>query len=146
MSDPQLSPPLDVEQVVHCALQLMITGEDDPTVFTDDVTGQTPLGEVFGRDDLLAQVSDWREGLTGAEFVVEGLAVDGSTAMVRWQLAGTHTGGVLVNEDVLFEATGRRVTVAVTSEFDLRGPLICWFRHDYDLDDVLRQLDPDPGC
>ena len=145
MSDPQLSPAFDVEQVVLSALGVMVTGEDEPTAFTDDVTGQTPLGEVNGRADLLAQVSDWREGLTGAEFAVEGLAVDGSMAMVRWQLAGTHTGGVLVNEDVLFEPTGRRVTVAVTSEFDFQGPLICWFRHDYDLDDLLRQLGPDPG-
>ena len=52
---------------------------------------------------------------------------------------------VLVNEDLLFEATGRRVTLPVTSEFGFRGARICSFRHDYDLDDLLRQLRPEPG-
>ena len=33
----------------------------------------------------------------------------------------------------------------VTTEFDFQGTHICWFRHDYDLDDLLRQLGPEPG-
>jgi hypothetical protein len=140
MSDPRMSPPPDVDAVVRSALDMMVTGVDEPGVFTDDVTGRTPLGEVHGRDDLRAQVIDWRDGLTSVDLVVDGIAIDGTTAMARWHLDAHHTGDVLVNEDLLFEATGRRVILAVTSEFGFRGTRICSFRHDYDIDDLLQQL------
>ena len=71
-----------------------------------------PLGEVNGRDELVAQVSDWRDGLTGTELVVDGIAVDGSTRHGEVAAHRDHTGVVLVNEDVLFEPTGSRVTLA----------------------------------
>ena len=101
---------------------------------------------MHGRDDLRAQVIDWRDGLTNVDLVVDAIAIDGTTAMARWQLDAHHTGVVLVNEDLLFEATGRRVTLPVTSEFGLRGARVCSFRHDYDLDDLLRQLrEGEPG-
>jgi hypothetical protein len=140
MSDPRISPPVDVECVLRAALRMMLTGVDEPAVFTDTVTGHTPLGEVGDLDDLRAQVSDWRDGLTDPELVVDTIAIDGDAAMVRWRLAAQHTGEVLVNEDELFEPTGRHVTVEVTSEFQLAGGRISAFRHDYDLDDLLRQL------
>jgi hypothetical protein len=145
MSDPQPSPPFDVEPAIRSALLLMVTGVDEPSMFTEDVTGRTPFGQVNGRDDLLAQVTDWRDGLTSAELVVDGIAVDGTTAMVRWQLAARHTGVVLVNEDLLFEPTDRCVTLQVISEFAFQGERIGSFRHDYDRDDLLRQLRPEPA-
>jgi len=140
-----MSARVDVEQVLRSALQMMVTGEDAPGVFTEDVTGTTPVGEVNGCGELRAQVSDWRDGLTDVDLVVDGIAVDGTTAMVRWRLAAQHTGVVLVNEDVIFEPSGRRVALTVSSEFSFRDDRICWFRHDYDLDDVLRQLGTDPS-
>jgi hypothetical protein len=140
------SPPCDIEQVVRSVLLVMVTGVDEPSVFTHDVTDQTPLGEVCGRDDLVARASDWRDGLTSPDLLVEDIAVDGTTAMVRWQLAALHTGDILLNEDLLFERTGRRVTLRVVTEFGFRGELVCSFRHDYDLDDLLRQLHPESAA
>ena len=134
-----MSRPAGVERAVQGALQLMATGVESD-VFTDDVTGWTPLGEVHGRDQLRDQVTDWRDGMTDIDLVVDGIAVDGATAMARWRLSARHTGVVLVNEDLLYEPSGQEVTVAVTSEFGFRDERICWFRHDYDLDDLLRQL------
>jgi hypothetical protein len=146
MSEPRMPPPADVEAAVRRALMMMVTGQEEPGLFTADVTGQTPLGEVHGPDELRAQVSDWRDGLTDVELTVHHLVVDGTTAKVDWQLDARHTGVVLVNEDLLFEATDHHVTLPVTSEFGLRGARICSFQHDYDLDGLLRQLLPgDPA-
>ena len=142
-SDPRASQRLDQEQLIRAALTMMATGEPDGLEFlTADVEMRGPMGEFHGRDQLRAQLSDWRDGLTDIEIAIERMAVDGPSIVVAWHLAARHSGAVFLMEDMLFEATGRPLDLDITTELEFRGRKICSLRHDFELDELLRQLGP----
>jgi len=123
---------------------MMATGDPGGlALVTADVEMKGPMGEFRGRDQVRSQLSDWRDGLTDIEISVKRLAVDGVAVVADWHLAARHTGAVFLMEDMLFEPTGHRVDLDITTELELRGPLICALRHHFDLADLLQQLEPD---
>ena len=141
MIDPRSASDLDIEPVVRAALDMMATGQPEGlAMVTADVEMRGPMGEVRGRDLLRTHLSDWRDGLTDVDIVVERMAVDRGAVIVDWHLAGRHTGAVFLMEDLLFEPTGRRVDLDITTQLVFRGRRICAFQHEYVLDDLLRQL------
>jgi hypothetical protein len=144
MNVPRLPATFDAEQVLRSALWMMASGEADALeLLTEDVCAVTPFGEMHGRAEFDAQLADWREGFSNVALDVEGMALDGTSALVRWRLAADHTGVVLVNEDLFFEPTGRRVNLRLATQIEFRGVRICQFRHDYALDDLVDQLRPE---
>jgi SnoaL-like polyketide cyclase len=147
MSDPPSASSLDLEPVVRAVLVMMATGQaDDLALVTEDVAMRGPMADVDGRDQLRTHLSDWRDGLSDVEIVVDRIAVDGVAAIVDWHFTGRHTGVALLMEDMLFDPTGNDVSVSVTTELVFRGQQIGSLRHDYDLDELVRQLRPDPGA
>ena len=146
MSDRPSSPGVGLEPVVRAAIEMMVTGQPDSalTLFTEDVEMVGPMGGANGREQLRTVLSDWQDGLTDIEVVVDRLAIDGAEAVVDWHFDARHTGVVFLMEDMLFEPTGNQVTLHLTSELVFRGQRICSLRHDYDLDELVRQLRPAP--
>jgi hypothetical protein len=135
----------DLEQVVWEACEMMATGKPDAlALVTSDVEMEGPMGLTVGRERLRHQLSDWQDGLTSVEVVVDRMAVDGAVAVVEWHLDGRHTGMVFLMEDELFEPTGNRVVLEIRSEVEFRGERICSLRNDYELDALLEQLRPKP--
>src|SRR5436190_1107538 len=123
---------------------MMATGEPDALMHvTADVEMRGPMGEYHGRDQVRAQLSDWRDGLSDVEIVIQRTAVDGAGFVVEWHLDGSHTGAVFLMEDMLFEGTGRHIGLDVTTEVVFRDRQICSLRHAFDLDDLVRQLRPE---
>jgi hypothetical protein len=123
----------------------LVTGDQPaPGVFSDDVTGHSPMLDLQGCDQLRAQLSDRRGGLTDVQLDLTRIEVKGATVTVDWRFAAIHTGAMLVEEDVLFEPSGRRVTLEVTSDLRFCNGRICSFEHHYDLGGLLRQLAVDP--
>ena len=81
-----------------------------------------PMGEVpTGRDQLRTHLSDWQDGLTDVEIVVDRMAVDGAAVVVDWHFHGRHTGVALLMEDMLFDPTGNQVTCQLTERARLPG-------------------------
>jgi ketosteroid isomerase-like protein len=112
-------------------------------LFTEDVVGASPLVEVNNREDLRAQLSDRRDGLTEIDVCFDAITGDEPTVVVSWRVAADHTGEILVNEDAFYEPTGRRFRMSVVSHLTFREGRISAFRHEYDADGLRSQLGKD---
>ena len=141
MSGPTGDVPATFEWCVKNAVWWMATGEPlTAEVFTRDVVGTSPIMEAEGRDELLGKLSDRRGGMTNVEVGIDRVEGDEAEVVVTWHMAGDHTGPILVNEDVLYEPSGKRLRLAIVSTFTLREGAIASFHNEFDLDDLGRQL------
>ncbi len=141
MSGPTGDVPATFEWCVKNAVWWIATGEPlAAEVFTRDVVGTSPIMEARGRDELLSKLGDRRGGLTNVEVGIDRLEGGEGEVVVTWHMAGDHTGPMLVNEDVLYEPTGRRLRLAIVSTFTLRAGVIAAFHNEFDLDDLGWQL------
>ena len=141
MSGPPGDVPATLEWCVKNAVWWMATGEPlAAEVFTRDVVGTSPIMEAEGRDELLGKLSDRRGGMTNVEVGIDRVEGDEGEVVVTWHMAGDHTGPILVNEDVLYEPSGKRLRLAIVSTFTLREGAIASFHNEFDLDDLGRQL------
>jgi hypothetical protein len=141
VSGPSGDVPGPLEWCVKNAVWWIATGEPlAAEVFTRDVVGTSPIMEARGRDDVLSKLGDRRSGLTNVEVGIDRVECDEDEVVVVWHMAGDHTGAMLVNEDVLYEPSGRRLRLAVVSTFTLREGAIASFHNEFDIDDLGRQL------
>ena len=128
-------PSPEVERSVRTAVSSLVTGEPSAlTLFTEDVTGASPLVRIHGREELRAQLADRRDGLSDVEVHIDVVTGDDDEVVVTWRFCGDHTGPIFVNEDTLFEPSGRRLQASVVTRFTLRDGRICAFTSEYDPD------------
>jgi len=124
---------------VHAAalrhlLHAAITGDADSIgdVVTDDVSGWSPNLVVSSRDQLLEAFAGREDTFTRIELDVRALDELGDKAIAEWHVAADHTGPLVVDDDLVIDATGRRLHLsgATFAEFD--GDRICAFRSYFD--------------
>lgn len=124
---------------VHAAalrnlLHAAITGDRDAIddIVTEDVAGWSPNLVVSSRQELIDALADRDDALSGIELEVRALDELGDKAVAEWHVAADHTGPLVVDDDLVIEATGRRLHVsgATVAEFD--GDRICAFRSYFD--------------
>jgi len=64
----------------------------------------------------------------------------GNRAFAEWRIEADHTGPYILSEDVVLEATGRRVQLAGATIADFRDGRIRSFRSYFDDDSLIAQI------
>src|SRR6476646_11219977 len=105
---------------------------DLATLFTDDVVGWSPYATDSGLT-ALAELSALRD-IAFSNVVILSRGVDevGNRVYAEWLIEADHTGPLVLDEDVVLEATGRHVQLAGVSVADFREGKIRSFRTYFD--------------
>jgi len=110
------------------------------TLFTDDVVGWSPYANVSGLE-ALAALSALREiAFSNVAISLRGLDEVGNKAFAEWLVEADHTGPYVLSDDVVVEATGRRVQLAGVTVADFRDGKIRSFRTYFDDVSLIEQL------
>jgi ketosteroid isomerase-like protein len=105
---------------------------DLETLFTDDVVGWSPYATVSGLA-ALAGLSALREvAFSNVVLTFRGLDEVGNKAFAEWLVEADHTGPLVLGEDSVLEATGRRVQLPGVTVADFREGKIRSFRTYFD--------------
>ena len=110
------------------------------TLFTDDVVGWSPYANISGLQ-ALAELSALRD-LAFSNVVILLRSVDevGNRVYAEWVIEADHTGPLVLDEDVVLEATGRHVQLAGVSVADFREGKIRSFRTYFDDLSMIEQI------
>ena len=109
-------------------------------LFTDDVVGWSPYASVSGLQ-ALAAVSALREiAFSNVVLMVRSLDEVGNRAYAEWVIEADHTGPLVLDEDVVLEATGRHVKLAGASVADFRDGKIRSYRTYFDDLSMIEQI------
>ena len=110
------------------------------TLFTDDVVGWSPYATVSGLT-ALAELSALREmAFSNVVILLRGVDEVGNRVYAEWLIEADHTGPLVLDEDVVLEATGRRVKLAGVSVADFREGKIGSFRTYFDDLSMIEQI------
>ena len=113
---------------------------DPGTLFTEDVVGWSPYASVSGLA-AVAELAAFREiAFSNVVIMFRGLDEVGNKAFAEWLIEADHTGPMIVAEDAVIEASGRRVRLAGVTVADFRGDKIRSFRTYFDDASLLEQL------
>jgi ketosteroid isomerase-like protein len=130
------------KDVLLKALEFEVGGAsvDPDTLFTDDVVGWSPYATVSGLV-ALAELSALREvAFSNVVIMFRGLDEVGNRAFAEWLVEADHTGPLVLDEDTVLDATGRRVQLAGVTVADFRGGKIRSYRTYFDDLSLIEQL------
>ena len=110
------------------------------TLFTDDVVGWSPYASISGLT-ALAELSALRE-IAFSNVVIQLRSVDevGNRVYAEWLIEADHSGPLVLDDDVVVEATGRHVQLAGVSVADFRDGKIRSYRTYFDDLSMLEQI------
>lgn len=115
---------------------------DPATLFTDDVVGWSPITSVSGLSEVAA-LADVRDvAFSNVVLLFRGLDEVGNKAFAEWVIEADHTGPFALSDDVVLEATGRRVQLAGVTVADFRDGKIRSYRTYFDDVSLIEQLVP----
>ena len=130
------------KDVLLKALEAEVGGApvDPGTLFTEDVAGWSPYATVSGLT-ALAELAALREiAFSNVVIMVRGLDEVGNKAFAEWLIEADHTGPLVLGEDAVLEATGRRVQLAGVTVADFREGKIRSFRTYFDDLSLIEQI------
>ena len=113
---------------------------DLKTLFTDDVVGWSPYATVSGLTGLADLSALREEAFSNVVITFRGLDEAGNKAFAEWLVEADHTGPMVLGEDAVLEATGRRVRLAGVTVADFRGEKIRSFRTYFDEVSLIEQM------
>ena len=113
---------------------------DPSTLFTDDVVGWSPYASVSGLTGVAELAADRELAFTNVAIRFRGLDEVGNKAFAEWEFEGDHTGPLVLSDDAVLEATGRRVKLAGATVADFRGGKIRSFRSYFDDASLIEQI------
>ena len=130
------------KDVLLKALEAEVGGAsvDPGTLFTDDVVGWSPIATVSGLADLVDLAADRETTFSNVVIMFRGLDEVGNKAVAEWLIEADHTGPMVLGEDAVLEATGRRVRMAGVTVADFRGEKIRSFRTYFDDVSLIEQM------
>jgi len=130
------------KDVLLKALEAEVGGAsvDPGTLFTDDVVGWSPIATVSGLTDLADLAAAREDTFSNVVIMFRGLDEVGNKAFAEWLVEADHTGPMVLGEDAVLEATGRRVRLAGVTVADFRGEKIRSFRTYFDDVSLLEQM------
>jgi len=112
----------------------------DPSLFTDDVVGWSPIATVSGLTDLVDLAAVNETTFSNVVILFRGLDEVGNKALAEWLIEADHTGPMVLGEDAVLEATGRHVRLAGVTVADFRGEKIRSFRSYFDDISLIEQI------
>ena len=130
------------KEVLSDALQAEAGGAsaDLGTLFTDDVVGWSPYATVSGLA-ALADLAAVREvAFSNVVIMFRGLDEVGNKAFAEWLVEADHTGPLVLGEDSVLEATGRRVQLPGVTVADFRDGKIRSYRTYFDDLSLIEQI------
>jgi ketosteroid isomerase-like protein len=129
-----MSEPTPRAEVVRQVLLAGLTGEvgDLAELFTEDVVGWTPNLTVSSLAEIETSFGARDEMLSNVELDLRSVDVLGDKVIVEWQVAADHTGAMAVDDDLVIEATGRRILLAGVMVAEFRDHRIAVFRTYFD--------------
>ena len=110
------------------------------TLFTDDVVGWSPYANLSGLAELKGLASVNETAFSNIELELRGLDEVGNKAFAEWLVEADHTGPLVMGEDVVLEATGRRIQLAGATIADFRAGKIRSYRTYFDDVALIEQL------
>jgi hypothetical protein len=124
------------------ALEASVTGDSMlvAELFTDDVRGWAPAMSVSSAAELAVELEDREEAFSDIELDVAPLDVSGNRACVEWIVPLTHSGPLELDDEIVMEPTGIRVTVHGTTIAEFDGEKIRSFRQYWDEAELFEQL------
>ena len=130
------------KDVLLKALEAEVGGAsvDPSTLFTEDVVGWSPIMTVSGLADLADLAADRETTFSNVVIMFRGLDEVGNKAFAEWLIEADHTGPMVLGEDAVLEATGRRVRMAGVTVADFRGEKIRSFRTYFDDVSLIEQM------
>jgi ketosteroid isomerase-like protein len=128
--------------VLRDAMQAAVSGDQAliERAYTEDVTGWSPVLEVASRDELAADLEGRAAAFSEIDLTLDPVDAVGDKLIAEWRVAATHTGRLVLDEEVTLEPTGRRIELrgAVIAEFE--GDRIRSFRQYWDEAELLEGL------
>ena len=109
-------------------------------LYTKDVKGWSPAVSVSSAAELAGEFEDREEAFSDIELDLVPLDVSGDRACVEWVATATHSGPLVVDDDVLIEPTGLRCRVRGVTVAEFDGDRIRSFRQYWDEASLIEQL------
>ena len=113
---------------------------DVKTLFTDDVVGWSPYATVSGLAALADLAALREEAFSNVVITFRGLDEVGNKAFAEWLVEADHTGLLVLSEDTVLEATGRRVLLPGVTVADFRDGKIRSYRTYFDDISLIEQI------
>ena len=116
------------------------TSVDLGTLFTHDVVGWSPYASISGLT-ALAELSALRD-IAFSNVVIGLRSVDevGNRVYAEWLIEADHTGPLVLDDDVVLEATGQHVVLPGVTVADFRDGKIRSYRTYFDDLSMLEQI------
>jgi hypothetical protein len=133
--------------VLMRALEVAVTGDTRLVreLYTDDVQGWSPPMTVSSAAELAVELEDRDEAFSDIHLDVSPLEVGDDQACVEWVATGTHSGPLVIDDEVVIEPTGRRFTLRGVTVADFDADRIRAFRQYFDEVSLLEQLELIPS-
>jgi ketosteroid isomerase-like protein len=124
------------------AIEATVTGDSRVVceLYADDVQGWSPTMTVTSAAELAVELEDRQDAFSDIDLDVTPLDVGDDQACVEWIATATHSGPLVVDEDVVIEPTGGRFTLRGVTVADFEGDRIRAFRQYWDEVSLLEQL------
>jgi len=133
----------DRAAVLVQAIEASVTGDSRVVreLYADDVQGWSPVMTVSSAAELAVELEDRQEAFSDIDLEVTPLDVGADQACVEWIATATHSGPLVIDEDVVVEPTGGRFTLRGVTVADFEGDRIRSFRQYWDEVSLLEQLE-----
>ena len=133
----------DRAAVLVQAIEASVTGDSRVVreLYADDVQGWSPVMTVSSAAELAVELEDRQEAFSDVDLEVTPLDVGADQACVEWIATATHSGPLVIDEDVVVEPTGGRFTLRGITVADFEGDRIRAFRQYWDEVSLLEQLE-----
>src|SRR5262245_12320626 len=120
----------DRAAVLVQAIEASVSGDSRVVreLYADDVQGWSPVMTVSSAAELAVELEDRQEAFSDIDLEVTPLDVGAEQACVEWIATATHSGPLVVDEDVVGEPTGGRFTVRGVSVAAVEGERVRSFR------------------
>lgn len=124
------------------ALEASIVGDTSVVteLYTDDVKGWAPAISVSSAAELTAELEDRTGAFSDIELDVSPFDVAGDRACVEWIVTLTHSGPLELDDDVVVDPTGVRVSLHGVTVAEFAGDRIASFRQYWNEGELLAQL------
>jgi len=133
-------------EVLRDALRAAATGDQAliERVYTEDVSGWSPVLDVTSRDDLATDLRGREAAFSDLDLTLDPIDAVGDKLIAEWRVAATHS-GPLVLDELELEPTGRRIELRGVFIAELEGDRIRAFRQYWDEAELLDGLGLLPG-
>jgi ketosteroid isomerase-like protein len=109
-------------------------------LYTDDVRAWSPAMTVSSAAELAVEIEDREEAFSEIELELVPLDVSGDRACVEWVATATHSGPIVIDDDLVIEPTGLRCRLRGVTIAEFDGDRIRSFRQYWDEVALIEQL------